>query len=102
VVRYLMHEAASEPDSADRLSFTHAVNVIQDAIPEFQMTEPGQLPRLYARLLHDIADQPLPGRRRRSNPRVVKRKMSKFRLKRPQHYHWPQPTCSFREAVALI
>jgi hypothetical protein len=103
VVRYLMHEAALQATlDPDRLSFTHALNVIQDAIPEFQMTEPGQLPQLYARLLRDIADHPLPQRRRRSNPRVVKRKMSNFHLKRPQHYCWPQPTCYFREAVALI
>lgn len=103
VVRYLMHEAALQAElDPDRLSFTHAVQVIQDAIPEFQMTAPGQLPQLYARLLQDIADQPLPERKRRSNPRVVKRKMSNFRLKRPEHHHWPQPSCSFREAVALI
>ena len=39
----------------------------------------------------------------RTNPRVVKRKMSNFRLKRPEHFGWPQPAAhSFREAVALI
>jgi len=102
-IRSLMHEAALQTGvDPDRLSFVHALRVIHDAIPEFQMTVPDQLPQLYARLLRDIADGRLPPRRLRSNPRVVKRKMSKFRLKRPEHSHWPQPTYPFRQAVALI
>ncbi len=102
-IRFLMHEAALQANiDPDRISFVHALHVIQEAIPEFQMTAPEQLPRLYARLLRDIANKLLPPRRTRTNPRVVKRKMSNFKLKRPEHYHWPQPQCSFREAVAVI
>jgi len=33
----------------------------------------------------------LPTRRRRANPRVVKRKMSNFGVKRPEHRRWPPP-----------
>ena len=102
-IRFLMHEAALQANiDPDRLSFVHALRVIHDAIPEFQMTTPSQLPQLYARLLRDIADGRLPERRLRSNPRVVKRKMSKFLLKRPEHAHWPQPAHPFHQAVALI
>lgn len=103
-VRSLMHAAAVQADlDPDRLSFTHALAVVQTAIPEFQMTAPDLLPKLYARLLNDLAAKPLPERRLRTNPRVVKRKMSNFRLKRSEHYGWPQPSAhSFREAVALI
>jgi hypothetical protein len=102
-VRALMHEAACQAGvDPDRLSFIHAVRVIHDAIPEFQMTAPAEHPRLYARLLRDIAQGRLPPRRNRSHPRVVKRKLSKFRLKRPEHTHWPQPSGPFRAAVALI
>lgn len=101
-IRFLMHEAALQADiDPDRLSFVHALRVLGEAIPEFQMVVPEQLPQLYQRLLRDIADRLLPERRSRSNPRVVKRKMSNFRLKRPEHQHWPQPTLSFRQAVAL-
>ncbi|TFC48684.1 hypothetical protein E3O47_13180 [Cryobacterium sp. TMT2-17-1] len=32
-----------------------------------------------------------PARRRRSNPRVIKRKVSKWPAKRFHHAHWPQP-----------
>ena len=103
-IRYLMHEAARQANlDPDRLSFTHALHTLQSAIPEFQMTTPELLPRLYHRLLNDLAAMRLPPRRLRTNPRVVKRKMSKFKLKRPEHYGWPQPSAhSFREAMALI
>jgi transposase IS4-like protein/DDE family transposase len=102
-IRVLMHEAALQAGiDPDRLSFVHAVRVLHDAIPEFQMVAPAERPRLYARLLHDLAAGRLPARRLRSNPRVVKRKMSKFRLKRPAHGHWPQPTQPFRQAVAIF
>jgi hypothetical protein len=102
-VRLTMHEAAClAAIDPDQLSFTHALQIIQEAISEFQMTAPELLPNLYQRMLRDIAAVRLPERRLRTNPRVVKRKMSKFHLKRPEHQHWPQPTRPFREAVALI
>ncbi len=103
-IRTLMHAAAVRAElDPDRLSFTHALHVLQDAIPEFQMTAPELLASLYERLLHDLVAHLLPVRRLRTNPRVVKRKMSKFRLKRPEHFDWPQPTArTGREAVALI
>jgi hypothetical protein len=102
-VRAIMHEAALQAGlDPDRLSFTNAVQVTRDAIPEFQMTAPEQLPRLYQRLLNDIARHRLPERDNRSNPRVVKRKMSKFKLKRAAHRCWSQPSKPFQEAVAIL
>ncbi len=102
-VRFLMHASAVQRGlDPDRLSFVHALEVIRDAVPEFQMTAPEQLPQLYQRLLHDLAAHPLPRRRLRVNPRVVKQKMSNFKLKRPTHTHWPQPTRPFRDSVALL
>jgi len=102
IIRALMHQAAQQANlDPDRLSFVGAVRLLQNAIPEFQMTTPAQLPQLYQRLLRDIACKRLPERRHRSNPRVVKRKMSKFNLKRAEHRSWPQPSGSFREAIVL-
>jgi hypothetical protein len=103
IIRALMHEAAQQANlDPDRLSFVGAIKVLQKAVPEFQMTAPEQLPALYQRLLRDIARKRLPKRRLRSNPRVVKRKMSNFKLKRAQHRAWPQPAIhSFREAIEV-
>jgi hypothetical protein len=53
-------------------------------------------------LLNDISRHRLPERENRSNPRVVKRKMSKFKLKRKVHLRWPQPTKPFQEAVVIL
>jgi hypothetical protein len=101
-VRVLMHEAALEADlDPDRLSFVHALEVVRDAVPEFQLVVPEQTPLLYMRLLHDIAAKRLPERRPRSNPRVVKRKMSNFKLKRAEHYQPPKPQGSFRDAIVV-
>ena len=103
VIRFLMHQAASLVGiDPDRLSFTHALEVVRQAIDEFQMTATEQLDQLYRRLLRDIAAVRLPQRRLRSNPRVVKRKMSNYRRKRPEHAHVPQPQLPFREAIVLI
>ncbi len=102
-VRALMHEAAlvAEVDP-DRLSFTHCLRVIGSAMAEFALVAEAEWPRLYDRLLRDLADVRLPERRVRSNPRVVKRKMSNYKLKRRKHEHWPQPTKPFADVVALI
>ena len=103
VIRFLMHEAALLVDiDPDRLSFTHAVEVIKDSVSEFQLVARNQYEQLYQRMLRDIAKKWLPERRNRVNPRVVKRKMSNFLKKRPEHYDWPQPQMPFRKAIALI
>lgn len=102
-VRHVMHDAALEAGlDPDRLSFTNALSLICDAVSEFQMVAVDQRGELYQRLLLDIARHKLPERDHRSNPRVVKRKMSKFRLKRPQHTQWPQPSKAFRDAVVIL
>jgi hypothetical protein len=101
-VRTLMHEAALTADvDPDRLSFVHALEIVRDAVPEFQLVAPDQQHSLYERMLRDIAAKPLPPRRPRSNARVVKRKMSNFKLKRPEHQRPPKPQSSFWDAVVV-
>jgi hypothetical protein len=102
VVRFLMHEAAVEVElDPDRLSFVRSLRIIQEAVVEFQMVAPEQRPQLYERLLRDLARKRLPERKERSNPRVVKRKMSNFKLKRKEHTDVPKLERPFREVIAL-
>ena len=103
IIRACMYQAAQQAQlDPDRLSFIGAVRILQNAVSEFQITTPEQLPALYQRLLRDISRKRLPPRRLRSNPRVVKRKMSNFKLKRAEHRAWPQPAVhSFREAIEV-
>jgi len=103
VVRVLMHEAALQAGlDPDRLSFINCLRVVRNAIPEFQQIAPEYIPLLYQRLLDDITREVLPPRRDRSYPRVVKRKMSKFALKRPEHKYWPQPLKPFADSVVIL
>jgi hypothetical protein len=50
----------------------------------------------------EIAEQLLPIRRLRAFPRVVKRKMSSFGVKRARHRAWPQPALPSAEAVVIV
>jgi len=78
------------------------LRIVQDALIEFQLADPACHPALLTRLLHDLARERLPERRNRINPRVVKRTVIRFPRKRAEHAHPPQPSCPFRESVALI
>ena len=60
------------------------------------------LQRWYADLLAEIAEEVLPERRNRINPRVIKRKMSNWKKKRPEHRRSPQPTEKFRKSIDIL
>ena len=86
LVRWWMHHSACEGDlDPDRLSFTHAVEVLDTACYEFALVAREEFPRLQARLLADLRESAslLPPRRLRFYPRVVKRAYSAFHRKRP-------------------
>lgn len=101
-VRALMYAAARQAEEdPERLSFTHALHVIQASLSDFEIAAPELLPGLYRRLLQDLARPLLPEREPRVAPRVVKRKVLKWPLKRLEHYRWPQPTRPFWRAVTI-
>jgi len=54
------------------------------------------------RVTREIAERLLPQRRLRAFPRVVKRKMSNFGVKRAAHRAWPQPLLPPAEAVVIV
>ena len=58
--------------------------------------------QLQQQVLAEILEEILPPRRLRTNPRVVKRKMSKFHVKHEAHRRWPQPTRTPKEAVRVL
>jgi len=82
----------------DRLSFIQALRVIRDSLPLAHL----HLPLGFSAMLCDtLAYWRLPPRDNRINPRVVKRRRSKFQRKQPADRHPPQPSLPFREAVRL-
>lgn len=103
LVRKVMTDAARTVAlSPTRLSFVGALRVIRATLPDFQRIASADHPTIYRAMLADIAAQKLPERRDRVNPRVVKQKMSSFRVKRPCHRQLPQPTKPFRNAIVLL
>jgi hypothetical protein len=100
VVRRVMHDAATVAmHDPDRLSFTDSLRVLQCRLPE----SPGlDVEGWYRLLLKEVRRQVLRPRRDRWYARVIKRKMSKWKKKRPEHLRPPQPTKAFRDAVVLL
>jgi Insertion element 4 transposase N-terminal/Transposase DDE domain len=102
VVRALMLEAAQRENvDVDRLSFTGCLQILQARLPECDSTTPQRLHQWYQLLLTELAQERLEPRRNRVNPRVVKRKMSKFAKKRPEHRGRPPLQKSFAETVLI-
>jgi hypothetical protein len=100
VVRRVMHDAAVvASQDPDRLSFIDSLRVLQCQLPESPHVTTESW---YQRLLGEVRRQKLRPRRNRWYPRVIKRKMSNWKKKRPEHRNPPQPTKPFREAVVLL
>jgi hypothetical protein len=102
VVRALMLEAAKEQQlDVDRLSFTGCLHILQARLPECDSSTPQRLEQWYRLLLEEMVQERIDPRRNRVNPRVVKRKMSKFAKKRPQHRGRPPLKKTFAETVLI-
>jgi len=102
VTRALMAEAAAEQGlDPDRLSFTGALRILRDRLPECAGCRGADFGRWCAALVWEVGQERIPPRRDRVNPRVVKRKMSKFAKKRPEHRGLAPLTKPFRETVVI-
>jgi hypothetical protein len=102
VVRRLMFEAAHrEGYDPRRLSFTGTLKILRCRLPECPKGKVQQK-RWYENLIAEIAEEVIEKRRGRSNPRVIKRKMSNWKKKRPEHRHWPQPSKEFRQSFEIV
>jgi hypothetical protein len=100
VVRALMQESAKlENRDVDRLSFTGCLRILQARLPECVNTE--TVEEWYACLLREMVQERIEPRRNRVNPRVVKRKMSKYAKKRPEHRARPPLKKPFAECVVI-
>jgi hypothetical protein len=105
VTRALMFEAAATVGlDTDRLSFTGCFQILKCRLPECDSSTPGRFERWYRGLLWEMQQERTDDevRRNRINPRVVKRKMSKFKKKRPEHRRVPPLKKTFAETVVMI
>src|SRR5512135_514400 len=105
VTRALRCEAAQTVGlDPDRLSFLGGFQILKCRSPECNSATPQAFAEWYRGLLwemqRDRTDDEV--RRNRINPRVVKRKMSKFQKKRPEHRHVPPLKKTFVETVVML
>jgi hypothetical protein len=102
-VRSLMATSAcAQHLDSDRLSFTHALSVVTNAISEVQQTAVPERESLMERLLRDLRQDLLPPRRLRCNPRVVKSHRSKFSARTQCHRMVPKLEKPFPEVIVLL
>jgi len=105
VIRSLMFEAAGSVGlDPDRLSFLGCFQVLKCRLPECTSSTPQAFEGWYRGLLWEMqlerTDDEV--RRNRINPRVIKRKMSKFKKKRPEHRSVTPLKKTFVETVVML
>lgn len=102
VLRTLMFEAAQAALVSPLLiSFTGTLKILRCRLPECPVSPKGR-DQWWQRLLEEVAEEQIPPRRHRINPRVIKRPQSKWLKKRIHHRQCPQPTRPFRDSVKLL
>jgi Insertion element 4 transposase N-terminal/Transposase DDE domain len=103
VVRSLMFEAAATAGlDTDGLSFLGCFQILKCRLPECNSSSPQAFAEWYRGLLWEMQGERTDPRRNRINPRVIKRKMSKWKKKRPQHRR-PRPMKkTFAETVVML
>ena len=102
VTRALMLRAANQAQlDVDRLSFTGCFQILQCRLPECDSQTPERFVQWLESLLWEMQQERIEPRRNRCNPRVIKRKMSKWPKKRPEHRRLPPLKKRFEETVVM-
>lgn len=102
VIRAMMFESAKEVNlDVDRLSFTGCFRILQCRLPECDARTETSFSDWYRALLAEMREEQIGPRRNRINPRVIKRKMSRWPKKRPKHRRQPPLTKTFAESIVM-
>jgi hypothetical protein len=100
LVRTTMAEAAARRGMDPKeISFVGTLRALEHMLPRMRNAPTHRLPALYKQLIQDIGDARIDRpRRARHYPRVVKIKMSNYRLKRPWHR---QQVVDFKNSIRI-
>jgi hypothetical protein len=97
--------AGRDPDrDPDRVSFVAALRISRRSIAQqgaYPTDAPDTMLRMWRHAIGELLARLLPKRRPRANPRVVKRKYTRWHVKRIRHRNWPQPDRSPEQAVVI-
>ena len=103
VIRSLMLRAAETVQlDPHRLSCTGCFQILKCRLPECDSSTPQSFEGWYQALLWELQNERTDDRRNRINPRVIKRKMSKWKKKRPEHRRLPPLNKTFDESVVML
>jgi len=104
VIRALMFEAAKEAKlDTDRLSFKGCFQILKTRLPEFHPQEGVVRSETWLdTLIWEMSQETIPARRNRINPRVIKRKMSRWKKARPQHRALPPLKYQFQQTIRML
>jgi hypothetical protein len=89
------------PQVVDGL-FTRTLRAARRSTASHPGFPPQALDQAHASAREEILFERLPRRRLRAAPRVVKRKMSSYGVKRAAHRAWSQPTVRPEAAIAIL
>lgn len=102
VTRALMFQAATQAGiDVDQLSFLGCFQILKCRLPECDRRTALSFAQWCAGLLWEMQQEVLEPRRNRVNPRVIKRKMSKWMKKRPKHRPVQSLKKRFEEIVVM-
>jgi hypothetical protein len=103
VVRAMMLEAAQHIQlDVDRLSFKGCFQIIKTRLPECDASSGQSLGAWYKAVIWELGCERLSARRNRVNPRVIKRKMSRWNKCLPHHRKQKPMSKLFQESVVMI
>ena len=104
VTRVLMFEAATAKGiDVDRLSFKGCFQIIKTRLPEYHPAEGKKgLEDWFKAVIWEMQNETIPIRRNRINPRVIKRKMSKWNKTQPEHRNLPPLKKTFFETIVML
>ena len=102
-IRALMATAAGDGGvDPDRISFTATLHAARRSVRAGLGTTTSALGLALEATVAEICRHLVPKRRLRAAARVVKRKMSNYKVKRAEHRSWPQPTRTPSQAVRVL
>jgi len=102
VTRALMLQAATEVHmDVDRLSFVGCFRILQCRLPECDTSSTASFTAWYQAVLSEMREEQIGSRRNRVNPRVIKRKMSKWNKAGPQHRGRKPLAKTFEQSIVM-
>lgn len=102
ITRVLMLEAAKSAKlDTDRLSFKGCFQILKTRLPECDAHTETSFCNWFDAVVWEMSCEKIPARRNRINPRVIKRKMSRWNKCRPEHRKLKPLTKTFAQTVVM-